>query len=87
MARLAGLAVPPRRPGGPTTSPQPSRQACTSALPAGAGLGGGSPPSPQLALRSWSRFEQDLVRLGCWSRELRWGCGEFDPRNSLGYAH
>ena len=38
MARLAGLAGPPRRPGGPQTSPQPSRQACNSAPPAGAGF-------------------------------------------------
>ena len=44
MARLAGLAVPPRRSGGPKTSPQPSRQACTSAPPAGAGVGGRQPP-------------------------------------------
>ena len=76
MARLAGLAAPPRLPGAPKTSPQPSRQDCTSAPPAGAGV----PPSPQLALRSWSRFDQDLERCGSWSRGLRWRCGEFDPR-------
>ena len=63
MARLAGLAGPPslgpqkrrRNPAG-RPAPQPRRQA--------QGLGCGSPPSPQLALRSWSRFEQDLGEVG-----------------------
>ena len=66
MARLAGLAGPPGGLGAPKRrrnpagrpAPQPRRQA--------QGLGGGSPPSPQLAFRLWSRFEQDLERLGCW---------------------